>query len=472
MRFVGRREELRILDELREKRSASLVVLRGRRRIGKSRLCEEFGSSFPKALYFSGVPPERGVTAQVQRNEFALRLEDRLGTRPEKSDDWSPLLWHLARSVRKGPTLVVLDELTWLGAKDPTFLGKLKNAWDLEFKKNPNLVLILSGSLSAWIERNVLSSTGFLGRVSLDLRLDELKLHECRQFWPKRLKIDAFEILKVLAVTGGVPRYLEEILPSQNAEQNMARMCFRREGLLFNEFARIFADLFQRRAAFYTEITQGLADGPKDAEQIRKTLQTTPGGRMSDSLDELVETGYLARDYTWRVGAARESKLSQYRLADNYVRFYLKYIAPNRERVLKGSYRGPPAWPTIFGLQIENLVLNSRESLHGALRLEPGEIVHANPFFQRPTKRQPGCQIDYLIETRHRTLLACELKFQKDPIGRTIIREMQDRLERLRIPRGFSVRPVLVHVNGVRDTVLEQEYFTHIVDLRTLLDLG
>lgn len=187
MRFVGRRRELRALEELRQKRSASLVVLRGRRRIGKSRLAEEFGRRFERALFFSGVPPERGVTAATQRREFALQLGDRLGAAPAETDDWSPLLWHLARAVREGPALVVLDELTWLGAKDAAFLGKLKNAWDLEFKQNPELILILSGSLSTWLERNVLSSTGFLGRVSLDLELGELPLADCRHLDLKML---------------------------------------------------------------------------------------------------------------------------------------------------------------------------------------------------------------------------------------------------------------------------------------------
>ena len=62
-------------------------------------------------------------------------------------------------------------------------LGKLKNAWDLQFSHNSELILILSGSLSLWIDDNILNSTAFFGRVSLQLKLDELSLKECRQFW-------------------------------------------------------------------------------------------------------------------------------------------------------------------------------------------------------------------------------------------------------------------------------------------------
>lgn len=70
-----------------------------------------------------------------------------------------------------------------MGSKDPTFLGKLKTAWDLYFKMNPQLILILCGSISSWIETNILSSTGFMGRISLDMILEELSLSECNEFW-------------------------------------------------------------------------------------------------------------------------------------------------------------------------------------------------------------------------------------------------------------------------------------------------
>lgn len=71
----------------------------------------------------------------------------------------------LAQQSQKGKIVLILDEISWMGSKDPTFLAKLKTAWDLYFKNNPQLVLILCGSISSWIEENILSSTGFLGRI-------------------------------------------------------------------------------------------------------------------------------------------------------------------------------------------------------------------------------------------------------------------------------------------------------------------
>jgi hypothetical protein len=122
--FIGREVEMRRLNGLVSKRSASLIVIRGRRRIGKSRLLSEFGKSI-KSFFFSGNPPEPSTTAQSQRDVFARKLE-RAGIPVVKSDDWGNLFWHLSQRVKKGRILIVFDEISWMGGKDPQFLGQLK----------------------------------------------------------------------------------------------------------------------------------------------------------------------------------------------------------------------------------------------------------------------------------------------------------------------------------------------------------
>lgn len=144
--FYGRQVELDRLNRLLKKKSSSLVVVKGRRRIGKSRLIQEFSKGM-KTFLFIGLPPEKGTTAQMQREYFVTLLERQLGLRGIKADDWSDIFWHLCKGSAHGRILVVLDEINWMGSFDPTFLGKLKSAWDLDFKNNPKLLLILSGSI-------------------------------------------------------------------------------------------------------------------------------------------------------------------------------------------------------------------------------------------------------------------------------------------------------------------------------------
>jgi hypothetical protein len=83
------------------------------------------------------LPPEKKLTAKMQRAEFVKQMQRMLGLPGLKTDDWSDIFWHLAAQVSEGQVIIVLDEINWMGNKDPTFLGKLKTAWDTLFKKNP-----------------------------------------------------------------------------------------------------------------------------------------------------------------------------------------------------------------------------------------------------------------------------------------------------------------------------------------------
>ncbi|HEX4840033.1 MAG TPA: ATP-binding protein [Rhabdochlamydiaceae bacterium] len=469
--FYGRERELGILAELLDSKVARLVVVRGRRRIGKSRLAEKFAESFDNHFIFVGLPPEKGMTDEMQRRHFANELETQSGLRQLRFDDWDFLFSSLHQITKKGKVLIILDEINWMGSLDASFLGKLKTAWDSYFKKNPKLVLLLSGSMSAWIEKHILRSTGFFGRIALDIVLQELPLYQCSHFWrPYEKNITATEKFKVLSVTGGIPLYLESINPKLSAEENIRRLCFRKEGLLFLEFERIFSEVFGARAPVYKKIITTLAHGPADQAKIFKEIETEKSGVYSEYLDELVKTGYLTRDYTWSLKSGKFSKLSLYRLCDNYLRFYLRYIEPNRPSILQNRDLLPAGWLSIMGLQFENLVLNNRQSIYRILSINPADIKIDNPYFQRGTRNKSGVQIDYMIQTRFNVVYICEIKFHRDPIGTDIIQEMQKKLKALKLPRGYSMRLVLIHVNGVKKEVEEQEFFSHIIDFSELLE--
>lgn len=105
----------------------------------------------------------------------------------------------------------------------------------------------------------------------------------------------------------------------------------------------------------------------------------------------------------------------------------------------------------------------------GKILLLPDEIISENPFFQRRTSRQAGCQIDYMIQTKFGTLYVCEIKFSKLEIGLAIVDEVQKKINAISLPSGFSCRPVLVHVNGVSDEVIDSDYFAHIINFGSFL---
>ena len=473
--FIGRKKELSKLNDLLSKKIASLVVVKGRRRIGKSRLIEEFAKN-KKYYIFSGIPPVAGTTLQSQLDEFSRQLSEQTGLPEVTVNDWSKLFHLLADKTRYERTIILLDEISWMGSMDPNFLGKLKNAWDLSFKKNPELILILCGSVSYWIEKNIISSTGFLGRISLKITLEELHLSECNELLNHiGFTRSTYEKFELLSVTGGIPHYMELINPKYSAMENIKQLCFEKDGILTDEFRFIFHDLFGRRGDIYQDIVECLSQGPADYADLACSLKYTSSGALSQYLQELIISGFISRDYTWSLKTGKESsRLSKFRLSDNYVRFYLKYINPELNQIKKGQFSSislmsKANYNTIMGLQFENLVLNNRLSVIHALGLKSEEVLSDNPFFQNKTTKQKGCQIDYLIQTRHNTLFACEIKFHKKAIDTSVITSIKEKISRLVIPRGFSCLPVLLHSNGVSDEVIEADYFFKVIDFGDLL---
>ena len=476
MKFIGRKRELADLNLLLKKKSSSLVVIRGRRRVGKSRLIKEFARA-KKSWVFAGLPPVSGITKQRQLDAFSVQVSENLKMPKMQVRDWNEHFGFLGSQSLGQDLVIVLDEISWMGSEDPDFLGYLKNAWDQHFSANPGLILILCGSVSSWIEENILSSTGFVGRISIDMVLDELSIADSQEFWGlQKDKISSYEKFKIMAVTGGIPKYLEEILPDQSAEANIQRLCFQSEGLLFREYDQIFSDLFSKRSQTYSNIVSTLSRKALDLDEICRNLQIQKSGTISEYLHHLILAGFVSEDDTWNLKTKKMSQLKQFRLKDNYLRFYLKYIQPNKEKVSKDLFASDtffnlPGWETIMGLQFENLVVNNLKGLCKILRIETQDIVMAGPFFQRPTKRQRGCQIDLLIQTRHNILYLSEIKFSMTEVKTLVVDEVEEKIKRLSFPRGYSIRPILIHVNGVSRGVIESELFSEIVDFSDFLNV-
>ena len=467
--FVGRQHELERLRGL-PSHKANLVVLRGRRRIGKSRLAAEFAKD-KIFLSFSGIAPNEETTAQDQLDEFARQFYAHFKLPPLTFKDWNDAFANLTEQLTTKPTVILLDEISWMGNKDPLFIGKLKNWWDLYLQKYSNLTLILCGSVSTWIEKNIINSTALFGRISLFLSLEDLSIKESYEFLCHlKFKGSHHDVFKVLSVTGGIPWYLEQISPDLFADENIRNLCFLKEGILTREFDRIFSDLFDVRGSIYKKIVQALSNGSKTLSELRTVLGYKQGGVLGHYMKDLCTAGFVSSNSLWSFRHKKKGKQSLYRLSDNYLRFYLKYIEPNLENIDKNTFMNQklsdlPGWDSIMGFQVENLILKNRATLVQKIGIPFQDIVADNPYIQKQTKQHRGCQIDYLIQTKANNLVVCEFKFRKNENNNSVVDEVKEKIKRLSIPRGFGVASVLIHMGDVSESVIESQYFYRILDL-------
>lgn len=122
-----------------------------------------------------------------------------------------------------------------------------------------------------------------------------------------------------------------------------------------------------------------------------------------------------------------------------------------------------------MGFQLENLLLKNRLLLLKALGIYPQDVAIDNPYIQKATARQKGCQIDYLIQTHSNTLFLCEIKMRKRELGLEVIDTIKEKIQRLALPRGIGISPILLHLGPVSDALLDSRYFYRIVDVADFL---
>jgi uncharacterized protein len=307
------------------------------------------------------------------------------------------------------------------------------------------------------------------------MHLDPLPLHDCNAMLASQGFVTTnMEVFKILSVTGGVPWYIEQMDAKLSADENIKRQCFTAGGVLENDFDLIFHELFSKRDGIYKKIILALANRPVDLTTVSIKASYPKSGRLSDYLNDLIKAGFVSKDETWSLRTGKKLSLYHYRLSDNYLRFYLKYILPKKTAIEKNRIESIqlaalPGWETIMGLQFENLVVNNRHELYKALNIKTEDVVFDNPYFQNKTKKQQGCQIDYIIQTKINILYVIEIKFSKNPVAYKVINDMKEKIQRIYLPRNMICLPVLVHVNGVTEEVLNENYFYTIIDFGRFL---
>lgn len=478
--FIGRRELLDDLEALWRKRTSSIVVCRGRRRIGKSTLIREFARRTAEDYFeIEGLAPqhEREMTNADQLENFMRTLSARVGRDLGLAADWQTAFAKLDSLIDDDKrTVFLLDEISWMGACDPNFPGILRNAWETYFHRHDKLIVVVCGSVSAWISKNILGDPGFAGRFSRDYLIPELSLKECVGFWGDRAeRIAVREIFDVLSVTGGVPRYLEEVDPGISADENIRRMCFLPNGELYKDFETIFNPIFGKDVPIKVEVLKALANGPKTGMELAEMLSIGRNGRFSELLRDLEEGGFISPDQGRNPETGEESRVAKYRLRDNYTRFYLKYVLPHKDEIRRGVFRCAsldmlPEWDAVRGLQFENLIVNNFNEVIPHLGIGNSIVLSAAPY--RNTRKvlgsnARGVQIDLLVQTQT-TAYVVEVK-RKNYIGPEIEAEVREKIRRIPLRSGMSARPALVYDGDVAPSVVGRGYFDAIIPASKLL---
>ncbi|MCP9751163.1 ATP-binding protein [Ferruginibacter sp. HRS2-29] len=411
--IIGRVEEKEHLKNILGSNEPELVAVYGRRRVGKTFLITNI---FEKELVFelSGIH-NASLHQQLENFSFAMAkaTSKKKSTIPANwMDAFDMLQEYLVPIVKKRRTVIFIDEFPWLNTPRSGFLPAFENFWNTWASRQYNLVVIICGSAASWMINKVINSRGGLhNRVTRKLRLLPFTVGETADFLKERkINLDQYQVLQLYMAMGGVPQYLKEINKGESAAQAIDRICFTKEGLLFEEFKNLYHSLFED-ASNHTNVIRALARKGSGLTRsaIIDACKLTSGGGATQLLDELTESGFI----TPYIPFDRTAKDSVYKLTDEYSHFYVKFIESSRSTGAGTwlKFSTGASWKSWAGNAFESICMKHTLQLKKALGIE-SVYTETSLWRYAPDKQeQEGAQIDLLIDRQDRCINICEMKF-------------------------------------------------------------
>jgi AAA+ ATPase superfamily predicted ATPase len=446
--FLGRTQELGRLREEFAAPRPSLLVIYGRRRVGKSTLLREATKDVPHVLYqatrVTAALNLEALKAEIARVLGADDLLNGLG-------DWLGVLTYLARRADATPGLVVvLDEFPYLADADPALPSIIQKFWDSGAPHAGRLNLVLCGSMIAHMEDLLAERNPLYGRKTLALDVGPLLLRDAAGFFPGYAAEDR---LLAYAIFGGVPFYLQLCDPAVSLGENVIKLLLTNAGPLVDE-PSVLLQSELRDIQRYASILAAIADGCTKLGEI--------SGRVGDIGDSSRLSPYMERlDRMHLVRAVRsldaepKSRDRRYFIADPLVSFWHRFVRPNMSSVTQGF--GATVWSHQIAPRLDEFMGRAFEGI-----CREHARAHSQERLSAPAQ-QIG-QVwgsDYDIDVAGRLLdgsmLYGECKWRRGEVGEDVLDTLIDRAERTAYGRDVDRQYFILYARaGFKPAVWER----------------
>ncbi len=327
---VDRKQELaRLREAIRH--PPQLVVLRGRRRVGKSFLLVN-ALRGARGVFFQADEQTERAHLDLLAEEVARLLGPRL---PLHFAAWEDALTTLAELAKERPLTVVLDEFQWMKAAQPALDSIVQRHWDRWQREATPLTLVLSGSALRLMEQLLEPGAPLYGRADYRPLLPPLDFRDASLFATKRLSAE--QKLRRFAVLGGTPQYQVWAGPGELMDLVATRILSKGESLYEEPLHLLREEQEIRDPATYFAVVRVIAAGCTRVNEISNAAHvSTPS--LAKMLARLEALGYIeARAPIGPKGT--EARRTSYRLADPFFRFWFRFVFPNRSLLERGRVK-------------------------------------------------------------------------------------------------------------------------------------
>lgn len=333
--FIGRKEELRFLEERYESHGGQLIVLYGRRRVGKTETLRKFCENKPHVFYScTECPDEKQLTAFSER---ILQKGMEATKYIRRFQDWSQALESIKDLPFDEKKLLVIDEFPYMVKNNPSIPSILQNLWD-ERLKDENVMIILCGSAMSFIEKEILAEKNPLyGRATGILKMNEMGFYDAIQFVEN---YSPEEKIVTYAVLGGIPHYLKQFDDRRSLKENICRNILTRGSILYSEVEFLMKQEF-RETATYNAIIEAIALGNTKLNEMHQKTQIEKT-KLSAYLKNLMDLGIIRREFPLTDSVKEQANIQRglYQVSDSFFRFWYAFIFPNMSELENGDVEG------------------------------------------------------------------------------------------------------------------------------------
>ncbi len=324
--FHNRSTELALLSSWFETSNSSIAVVWGRRRVGKTALVQQFAGT-RRAVFHTAVGTDRSIELQRLGEEVA-----RVSGRPSPDfRDWRDACRSLGDLATDEPLLVVIDEYPSLRDSDPTIDAEIRAAFDA-LRSKSKVKLILCGSAVRTMHAIQQERSPLYGRFDLSLLVEPMKPHEASLFLRG---LDAEDKARVWGLVGGMPLYLTWWDASASLGQNLTTLAGRSGAPLLSEGELVLAtDGLAEGLA--RQILMAIANGRTRVNEISQSVTTVGERSIVKGLDDLERLRLIERVVPVTDDRTAPSGRTSYRIADNFLAFWLTFLAPARGQIERG----------------------------------------------------------------------------------------------------------------------------------------
>lgn len=412
-RLIGRTKECERLDECMNSDRAELIIVYGRRRVGKTYLINEY---FHNSFSFK-LTGTFGKEREVQLENFASELKRKTRKKQVVLNTWRQAFEELRdylESLRKDEKQVIFfDEMPWLDNQKGEFLSTFEWFWNDWASTRDNLVFIVCGSATSWMDEKIANNKGGLfNRQTCKLFLKPFKLYEVEAFLEnKNIKWSKYDIVRCYMIMGGIPYYLSLLSNKRSFSQNIDHLFFAEDGELWDEFEHLYKTLFSNSES-YIKVVEALStkrSGLTRNELIENT-RLKNNGDLSKIIKDLILSGFVRVSPFYK----KKKKDALYQLRDYYTAFYYHFIRDNygKDEHYWSNSTGKRSREVWEGLTFEQVCKDHVMAIKFKLGI-PGILTEESSWYVQADKKREikGAQIDLIISRSDRVVTICEIKF-------------------------------------------------------------